>query len=107
MERAAGLAAARSISRELYYHRYTSDVKCEVLWAVSHLPVTQLIVSYGGTRVRSRARAVNQAGCSSEPIRRGTSGSDVDSDSGPLARLLVSGNNAVNRPRAGRNAHTS
>jgi hypothetical protein len=35
MERAAGVAAARSISQGLYYHRYTSGVKSEKLQVVN------------------------------------------------------------------------
>jgi hypothetical protein len=43
MERAAGLAAARNISWELYYHNCTSGVKCEVLKAVSQSSTTRFI----------------------------------------------------------------
>jgi hypothetical protein len=46
MERAAGLAAARSISRELYYHGYTSGVKWEILW-MSQFAIRRLTKSQG------------------------------------------------------------
>ena len=49
---------------------------------------------------------VIQAGCSSEPIPRTPSNFASASNSRPLSGRLVSGNKAVNRPRAGRNAQT-
>jgi hypothetical protein len=51
MERAAGLAAARNISWELYYHNCTSGVKCEVLKAVSQSSTTRFIVEKSSEEV--------------------------------------------------------